>query len=262
MVDKLYIKIKKLRKENEFSQGFVAKELGVSRPTFALIENGERELTISEAKKLARVFGLSLKDFLAGKDPIKTKVVLKKSKFPAKTSKPDIRINVPQKNVEKFKEVLLYVLEKVGAKPNIGETVLYKLLYFIDFDFYEKYETQLMGATYIKNLYGPTPVEFKKIVEKMEEKGEIEKVRSKYFQHPQKKYLPCREPDLNKLSAKEIKHIDEVLARLSEKNAQELTEYSHNDVPWLTAGEGKPLEYEAVFYRTNKTSVRNYDEIH
>jgi len=42
--------------------------------------------------------------------------------------------------IEKFKEVLLYILGKVGSKPNIGQTVLYKLLYFIDFNYYEKYE--------------------------------------------------------------------------------------------------------------------------
>ena len=54
-----------------------------------------------------------------------------------------MRINVPQKNFQKFKEVLIYILNSVGAKPNIGETVIYKLLYFIDFDYYEKHEEQL-----------------------------------------------------------------------------------------------------------------------
>ena len=34
-------------------------------------------------------------------------------------------------------------------------TVLYKLLYFIDFDYYEKFEEQLVGATYIKNHLDP-----------------------------------------------------------------------------------------------------------
>ena len=62
----------------------------------------------------------------------------------------------------------MYVLSKVGSKPNVGESVLYKLLYFIDFNYYEKYEEQLIGATYIKNHYGPTPIEFVKIVEDME----------------------------------------------------------------------------------------------
>jgi uncharacterized phage-associated protein len=148
----------------------------------------------------------------------------------------------------------------VAGKPNIGETVLYKLLYFIDFDYYEKFEEQLVGATYIKNHYGPTPVEFKDIVEDMIKRGEIVKVTSKYFNHPQRKYLPVRAPDLTKLKdARELQHIDEVLARLSDKNAKELTEYSHEDTPWVIAKENKPLDYEAVFYRTPNTSVRNYD---
>jgi hypothetical protein len=77
------------------------------------------------------------------------------------------RISIPQKNLKKFEQVLLYILCKVGSKPNIGETVIYKLLYFIDFNFYEKYEEQLIGATYIKNQYGPTPKEFIKVVDTM-----------------------------------------------------------------------------------------------
>ena len=165
---------------------------------------------------------------------------------------------MPQKNLKKFKEVLLYILEKVGGKSNVGMTVLYKLLYFIDFDYYEKFEEQLIGATYIKNHFGPTPVEFKKIVESMEEKGELETVKSKYFQHEQTKYLPRRESDISVLNAREIKHIDEVLERLSNKNAKELSDYSHEDIPWLITKEGQPILYEAVFYRTEETSVREY----
>ena len=85
----------------------------------------------------------------------------------------------------------------MGEKKKIGETAIYKLLYFIDFDFYEKYEEQIIGAHYIKNHYGPTPVEFKKIVDEMEEKKEIERVKSRHFQYEQKKYLPLREPRLD-----------------------------------------------------------------
>jgi uncharacterized phage-associated protein len=164
---------------------------------------------------------------------------------------------VPQKNLEKFKEVLLYVLNKIGSKPNVGEAVLYKLLYFIEFDFYEKYEEQLIGATYIKNHYGPTPKEFIKIVSEMEGK-DISKVKDTYFQYPQTKYLPRRDPDLTILKAHEIKMIDEVLDRLSDMNASEIRDYSHGDVPWLTTEDGKVIEYESVFYRTHPYSVRSY----
>jgi transcriptional regulator with XRE-family HTH domain len=248
------------RKKRGFSQEYIASELGISRPTYLQIEQGERDLTLPEAQKLAAVFGISFENFLAEKELV-LGVVIEKEKSVKNIRNQEIRISVPQKNLEKFKEVLLYILSRVGGKPNVGETVIYKLLYFIDFDFYEKFEEQLIGATYIKNHYGPTPVEFKTIVEDMIKNGEIVKVDNNFFNYPQRKYLPVREPDLTKLKdARELRHIDEVLARLADKNATELSNYSHDDVPWLIAEDNKPLDYEAVFYRTPKTSVRNYDE--
>jgi len=225
------------------------------------IERGTREITVSEAKKLAEIFGMTLEDFLMQREPIEPVVTLVGSKRNPVARKPEMRINVPQKNMRKFKEVLLYILERVGARPNIGETVLYKILYFIDFDFYEKFEEQLIGATYVKNKYGPTPVEFKAIVEEMEKKGEIERVKSSYFRYEQKKYLPRRQPDLSVLSARELGHIDEELSRLAHMSANEISNYSHEDMPWRAAEKnGNQLEYEMVFYRDHKHSVRSYDD--
>ncbi|MBU1291975.1 DUF4065 domain-containing protein [Patescibacteria group bacterium] len=259
MIKDLFKKIKALREENNFSQGYMAGELGMSRPTYTQIEKDERELTISEAKKVASIFSMSLKDLLnGGKKEIK--VNFEKKKKVKKTVEPKMRIIMTQANVEKFKEVLLYILEKAGARPNIGETAIYKLLYFIDFDYYEKFEEQLIGAKYIKNHFGPTPIEFKKITDQMIEKGEIEKVKSKHFQYEQKKYLPRRSADLKILSAQEIQHIDDVLNRLSWKNAKELSEYSHSDTPWRVHKIGEAISYETVFYRDDDHSIRNYDD--
>lgn len=252
--------IKQLRKKHNLTQEALAFELGISRPTYMQIECEERDLTVSEAKKLADFYGIVFDDFAQGIDS-QIKVEISKKVQKIKEKKQEIRISIPRKNLEKFKEVLLYVLSKVSGKPHVGEVVIYKLLYFIDFDFYEKFEEQLIGATYIKNHYGPTPLEFKAIVDDMLKSGEIVKVEGKYFNYTQKKYLPVREPDLTKLKdARELHHIDEVIARLGDKNATELSEYSHEDTPWIIAKKNQPLDYEAVFYRTPKTSVRNYDQ--
>lgn len=247
------------RTKRNMTQEYIASELGISRPTYLQIERGERELTISEAKKLAALFDMTLENFLAGK-LTERKIILEKEKENDKAAECEMRIIMPHANVKKFKEVLLYLLEKVGARPNIGETAIYKLLYFIDFDYYEKFEEQLIGARYIKNHFGPTPIEFKKITDQMAEKGEIEKIKSKYFQHDQKKYLPRRAADLKILSAQEIQHIDEVLARLAWKNAVELSNYSHSDTPWRVHKIGEEISYETVFYRDEDHSVRNYED--
>jgi uncharacterized phage-associated protein len=152
--------------------------------------------------------------------------------------------------------VLLYLLTRVGGKPNVGETVLYKLLYFIDFDHYEKHEEQLVGATYVKGDFGPLPAEFQEIARTMIAANELQTCEADYFGKRQKRYLALREPDLSVLDGREIQTIDEVICRLSDMNAAKIAEYSHKDLPWLAADEGGVLDYESVFYRTREYSVR------
>ena len=251
--------IQQLRKKHNLTQEFLASELGISRPTYVQIEQGERDLTISKAKKLAGIFGIPFENFLQEKE-ISVVMKVEKSKKQSKGEKEEIRISVPQEKADKFKQILLYVLKKVGGKPNVGMTVLYKLLYFIDFDYYEKHEEQLMGLVYLKNQHGPTPLLFKKLIENMVEKGEVEIIKSKFYQFPQTKYLvnPAIEPDLSILNGQEKEHIDWELQRLSDLTASHLSDLSHRDVPWISAENGKPLDYESVFYRTSDTSVREY----
>lgn len=245
--------IKKLREREGLTQQKLADELGVSRSSLSQIENGERRITINELIKLSKIFNTTSDILLGLKKDIEITVTGQSNSF---RKQDQIRINVPQKNLEKFKEILLYILSKVGSKPNIGETVLYKLLYFIDFNYYEKYEEQLIGATYQKNHYGPTPVEFKIVIKSMIIDKSLEKIDSKYYKFRQQKYLPLRKADLSLLKANEIEVINNVLSRLSDMNASEISDYSHNDVPWLTTEDGGIIEYESVFYRTPMYSVR------
>lgn len=253
--------IQKLRKKHNLTQEFIASEIDVSRPTYLQIEQGKRDLTLTEARKLAEVFEIPFETFLQEKETTKITVQIKDQQKKRKKEKAEIRISIPQKNVDKFKQVLLYILKKIGGKPNIGMTVLYKILYFIDFDYYEKYEDQLMGLVYLKNNYGPTPLLFKDLIQEMIKKNEIEKIKSKFHRYPQIKYLinPSIEPNLSILNGQEKDHIDWELQRLSDLTANQLSDLSHKDVPWITANDNKPLDYESVFYRSSKTSVRKYD---
>ena len=141
-------RIKGLREEIGLSQGELAKRMRINRVTLSQIENGKRKVRTEELIALSQIFNVSTDILLDLKKDIE--VVLEKSKKEKPKEKQKVRISVPQNNIEKFKEVFLYILKKVGSKPNIGQTVLYKLLYFIDFNYYEKYEEQLIGATYIK----------------------------------------------------------------------------------------------------------------
>jgi len=251
--------ILKQRKKNNLTQEFLASKIGLSRPTYVQIEQGKRDMTITEARKLADIFGIDFNDFILGKERLSPKIELEKRALPKKI-KQETRISVPQENIKKLKETLLYILEKIGALPNIGEAVICKILYFIDFDYYEKYEEQLIGATYIKNHHGPTPAAFTEIVKQMEGDDELVHVVKKYFQYDQKKYLPRRKADLSIFSAREKELIDTEIERFKDFNASKMEEYSHKDVPWIGTEDLRPISYEAVFCRTPEFSVRQYDD--
>lgn len=251
-------RVESLRKQAGLSQHELSERMNIPRSTLSKIENNERKLTVEELNQLAGIFNLSMEQILnPGLEP--EIQVRESSTMSYNTGSSGIRISIPQRNLDKFKQVLLYVLSEVGSRPNVGETVLYKLLYFIDFDYYEMFEEQLIGACYIKNHHGPTPAEFKKVVEEMAKDRELEKVESKYYQYPQRKYLPLKEPDLSILTGRELNVINGVLKRLSSMNAADISEYSHHDVPWLVAHEGRPINYESVFYRTPEYSRRSDD---
>lgn len=168
-----------------------------------------------------------------------------------------IRINKPKKDRKKLKQTILYILNRIGGRPNVGQTVIYKLLYFIDFDYYEKYEEQIIGATYKKNTFGPTPNEFLPIISQMKKNKEIEEISGNYCGKKQKRYVACIEPNLDVFSAREIKHIDEILDKYGDKSARVLSELSHRDVPWIVTKDKEIIDYETVFYRNPETSVRN-----
>lgn len=241
--------LKNQRKKLGLSQAQVAQSLGVSRPTYIKLETGKSEPSQEQKVLLERVLQLT-------PESIEQSHELES----AMSESTEIR-TIPRENEQKFKQVLLYILNKVGGKPNIGQTVLYKLLYFIDFDFYEKYEEQLIGATYIKNTFGPTPISFAKLVKRMELKGEIVVVQSKYFNHDQVKYVATKEADVSCLTGRELQHIDAELQRLSNMSATQLSELSHKDTPWAVAKEKQVIEYEHVFYRPEETSVREYEPL-
>lgn len=172
----------------------------------------------------------------------------------------DLQIRVEKERLDVFRQVILYVLDRVEGKPNIGEAVLHKLFYFIDFDYYEKFEENLMGETYVKNGYGPTSVNLTRILRCMEEEGAIQKTEQVYNNYIQNRYLNTGRSDTDLLRARDIEHIDQVLARFSGMSPAELSEYSHNDIPWKCARYGEPIPYETVFYRDDRYSVSESDD--
>lgn len=252
-------RLTELRKRKGFSQEDLAKSINISRSSLVQIELGNRGLDVLELQKISIVLGFSLDDFMSKDFPLNQVDDIKEEK---KTKIEKERISVPVLQVNKFINVLLYILEHCAGKPNVGETALYKLLYFCDFNYYELYEEHLTGAKYRKLPFGPVPQKLDTIIEKMIEKGQLKKVKTQYHGYTQTRYLPLEKADLTELKASEKEVIDKVIEQMSDWSATALSNYSHKDMPWLASKDGEEINYELAFYREAPFSVRNYgDEI-
>src|SRR3989339_762709 len=248
-------RIAELRKTKGFSQEDLAKSVKISRPSLAQIELGNRSVDIMELQNLSIVLGFSLDEFMSKDFKISQDVEGK-----AETQNPKVneRISIPSLQVNKFKNVLLYILERCAGKPNVGETVLYKLLYFSDYNYYELYEEHLTGAKYRKLPFGPVPQKLDTIINQMIETNQLQRVKTEYHNYPQTRYLPLVKANLTELKASEKETIDRVIEQMSDWSASSISNYSHKDMPWLASKEGEEINYELAFYRDAPYSVRNY----
>jgi len=223
------------------------------------IEQGNRNIKVAELKSIAEILNFSM-DAIISEDynikELKTNTCLEESEPIYE------RISVSELNVNKFKNLIIYILEKSAGKPNVGETVLYKLLYFSDFNYYKIYEEHLSGAIYRKLPNGPVPISIDTILDSMINVDKsLKRFKTEYYGYQQKRYIPLINADLRLFNAAEIEVVNKVIELLSSMSATEISLYSHEDMPWKASKDMEQIDYELAFYRTAPYSVRKYNQI-
>ena len=232
-------KIRELRDSKGLNQVDLAKKLEISRVALSEVERGNRGVDALELAKIASFFGIDMDYLMRDERPID----------PKKDKKQDMDYKF---NPEKLKAVILYILEKCAGKPNVGETVLYKLLYFIDFDGFEIIGRPITGLSYVRLQYGPVPMakQYNQVVDNMVIHEEMQIISQRYFGHQQKRYINLITYVLGSLVPQEMAVIDDVINRLSSKTATEIENYVHEDAPWKLVEDKKIIPYHLVFERS------------
>ncbi|MDR1820297.1 MAG: SocA family protein [Methanobrevibacter sp.] len=159
-----------------------------------------------------------------------------------------------------MKELIHYIVDSCGHKNNVGKTVLYKILYFSDFDYFELNEKSITNETYKKYPNGPVPVHFEEFKEELVSEMKInEKVKEVFpgSKHNQFNYSSIKPLKIKYLHKDELKIVKNVIDKLSDMSANEISDYSHFDMPWRAATDYDNLKYELVFYRNEPYSVRD-----
>ncbi len=235
---KLGQKIKSLRQEVEMSQEELGSRLNISRTAVSQLERGNRSLKAFELLKISKIFGISVEDIFSENQ--------KKVDNNSKVNE-DIEFNK-----ENLKNSILYILAECGGKPNFGKTVLYKLLYFSDFDSFERFREPITGLNYYRQKFGPVPQQkeqYGPTIEEMIDNSQLKKFKQEYYGKKQERYIALEDYEKKAFSAKQKEVIDNVLKRLSSMNALQIQNYAHGDYPWRVTKSGKIIPYKLAFNR-------------
>jgi hypothetical protein len=147
----------------------------------------------------------------------------------------------------KLQELMLYIAQKSQGDPSFGYIKLNKVLFYADFYAYGELGQSITGATYIRNRLGPTPREIKPAERELEHTERARVVEADYFGRRQKRLVPLDDPDLTLFSESELDLVNRVLYECRDSSGTQLSNQTHELLPWLSSTEGEVIPYEAVF---------------
>lgn len=153
-------------------------------------------------------------------------------------------------NTKKYKNTVLYLCQKLNGEIR-GKKKLAKLLYFADFDFYEKYAKSITGDTYFALPMGPFPTRLEEMTAQLS-KADVLEIRSEENGgtfHPTEVYRAKAEPDISALTEEERSMLDRVVMKYGQLNGKQLEELSHAEAPYIGTELSEEIPYELAYYR-------------
>jgi DNA-binding XRE family transcriptional regulator/uncharacterized phage-associated protein len=217
--------IEKARALRGYSQEQVARALGISRPSYANIESGKKELTISQAKALSSMLCIGLDDIYGvnGECSLFFDVIA---------------------STEKYKQIILNSI-KHGADSDgkITKTKLAKLVYLADFMWYYRNSSPMSGMSYRKLSQGPVADVYFRALDELEDTGiVIREPKGNAFMYS----LIEKSAPTNRLSEQELDLITRVCKAWQGKPTAEIVDFTHRQLPWQICRDGEIIPYSLI----------------
>jgi hypothetical protein len=155
----------------------------------------------------------------------------------------------------KFKNVVLYIVLKVGRNDWFGATKLNKVLWFVDARAYTLTGKSITGETYVRGPYGPVPSHINDVLKEMVREHLIE-IRK---DAPHTRFIALAKPELFRFSEQERQSIDWWTHNIDKNHtAASISEETHDEV-WEMAKMGEVLPLYA--YRVARIKEPSTEEL-
>jgi hypothetical protein len=145
---------------------------------------------------------------------------------------------------DKFRELVVYVSERLAEDPSFGDTKLNKVLYFVDFLGYSHLGHAVTGARYQKERHGPLARPLLPVRQELEQEGAVHVEMRPAGTRTRRVTTPLRGADMSHFSMEEVELIDSIIDQLRGHSAVAVSRISHQNSPgWQLAEIGEDIPY-------------------
>ncbi|MEK7664798.1 MAG: Panacea domain-containing protein [Patescibacteria group bacterium] len=160
-------------------------------------------------------------------------------------------------NEKKYKNLILFFANKI-KNGTLGKLKIMKLLYFLDFDYFEKYGKPVSGDEYLRFDNGPIPRMAEKILKEMNGKDiKITKRKIGSGYNDQQHIESLKEFDINLFSKEELLMMEEIANKWEKFSGAEMKNASHGEAPWIATKPNSVIDYNLSYYRNKYGEMAN-----
>ena len=143
---------------------------------------------------------------------------------------------------------------------HLGKVKLMKLLYYLDFDHFEKHGSSVTGDTYRKLDFGPVPLHGEAMLIQMSEEGLIKIDKVAVGDVQKYRYTPLKEFDADALSPTEMEILADVACKWEHHTRAEIVSAAHGEAPWKAVAMGEEIPYELAYYRNKYPATETIED--
>jgi len=152
-------------------------------------------------------------------------------------------------NEKKYKNAILFFAKKI-QNGTLGKLKLMKLLYYLDFDFFEKYGESITRDEYLRFENGPVPRMAEKMLKEMNGKDiKITHRKTKTGLNDQQHIEAINNFDLNVFTKEELLMLEEVASKWEKFTGSEIKMATHGEAPWISTKPDEVIDYNLSYYR-------------
>lgn len=160
-------------------------------------------------------------------------------------------------NEKKYKNAIIFFAQKI-QNGTLGKLKLMKLLYYLDFDFFEKYGQSVTGDEYLRFENGPVPRMAEKIIKEMNGKEiKITRRKTKEGLSDKQHIEAIQNFDINLFTKEELVMLEEIASKWEKFSGSEMKAATHGEAPWISTKPDEVIDYNLAYYRNKYGEMAN-----